>query len=127
MKCERCQIPDESPAVCVHMSGSKGGRANRDARLAVDPDYFKKIGSKGGTTVKTERGAEFFREIGRAGGTTTRDTQGDGFYEKIGKLGGDKVMRNRGSGHYRTLGEKGGRRMKDLINLGRSAEKERKP
>jgi hypothetical protein len=36
-------------------------------------------------------------------------------------------MRNRGSGHYRTLGEKGGRRMKDLINLGRSAEKERKP
>lgn len=56
-------------------------------------DFFVRIGSKGGRTMRDRNGPEFYAEIGKRGGQTTRDTRGLEFYARIGRLGG---MRGRG-------------------------------
>lgn len=108
MKCERCKIPDGSPAVCVHVAGAKGGQALRDRRLAEDPDYFKKLGTKGGARVKEVMGEGFFEEIGKKGGAKVREMFGREHFEEIGKKGGDKTLAEHGRLHYQKMGTKGG-------------------
>jgi general stress protein YciG len=42
-------------------------------REKYGPEFFARIGSKGGRTVREKRGPEFYANIGRLGGQTTRD------------------------------------------------------
>lgn len=53
-------------------------------------DFFVRIGSKGGRTMRDRHGSEFYAEIGKRGGQTTRDTRGHEFYASIGRLGGQR-------------------------------------
>lgn len=61
------------------MSGTRiGGLQARDANLAKDPDFYKKIGAKGGKNGTTggfgagEKGRELARRAGRLGGLKSR-------------------------------------------------------
>ena len=61
-----------------------GGQA---VRAKYGPDFFARIGKKGGETMK-QRGPAYFAEIGRKGGESTKRTQGAAHYSRIGKAGG---------------------------------------
>lgn len=68
-----------------------GGQAVREK---YGPDFYARIGKKGGETVK-QRGPAFFAEIGRKGGEATKRSQGVEFYSRIGKAGGEAGRRER--------------------------------
>lgn len=61
------------------MSGNKiGGQKARDKNLANDPDFYKKIGSRGGKAFQPDRGFarshEHAAAAGRLGGLKSRRT-----------------------------------------------------
>lgn len=52
------------------MSGTKqGGIATRDANLARDPDFYKKIGAIGGSVRNPNKGFGSNRKLARIAGT----------------------------------------------------------
>lgn len=59
------------------MAGTKeGGRKARDKNLASDPDFYKKIGAKGGKVKRPNRGFAASHELavraGKKGGKISR-------------------------------------------------------
>lgn len=74
------------------MSGKIGGDACRD-KHKDDPDYYKRLGAKGGNTTKRRKGREHFQRIGSIGGSRTAVEQGPGFYQKIGSKGGQETKK----------------------------------
>ena len=48
-------------------AGRKGGNATKRNQLFKDPDYYAKIGLKGGLAMKNTRGNEFYSAIGKMG------------------------------------------------------------
>ncbi len=56
-----------------------------------DPDFFKKIGSKGGKATRARRGPAFYKEIGNLGGVSVKEKYGPEFYRDIGHKGGQAV------------------------------------
>jgi uncharacterized protein len=88
---------DDSTAapITVQEAGRRGGVKARDRMLAKDPDYYRKIGKKGGGVTKAMYGHEFYQNIGKKGGAkggrATRDNHGPAFYQEIGAKGGAKV------------------------------------
>lgn len=46
-------------------NGRKGGIANRDKQLALNPDHFSEIGTAGGAAHKAKYGLEFYSRIGK--------------------------------------------------------------
>ncbi len=125
MRCDKCQIPDDSPAVCIHMAGRRGGTKTRDEQLAKDPDYYRKMGSKGGNRVKELLGRAYYEEIGRKGGTAVKKKHGAEFYERIGRKGGTTVKKTRGVTFYEEIGRQGGSRVRELVALAKQAEMKR--
>ncbi len=53
-----------------------------------DKDYYRRIGSVGGTNVKDRYGIEYFSTIGKKGGATTKARYGTAHYREMGKRGG---------------------------------------
>ncbi|HYK08894.1 MAG TPA: hypothetical protein VEW42_05335 [Candidatus Eisenbacteria bacterium] len=79
--------------------GIRGGRAVRDQHKD-DPDFFKRLGQRGGqATSERFKGTDHYEESGRTGGEKTRDTLGSEHYSKIGRVGGrrSRPPKNRGS------------------------------
>lgn len=97
MKCEKCGIPDDSQAMCVHLAGKKGGQK---ASSLYGPEFYKNIGKRGGEVTRL-KGKKYFKEIGRKGGAVTRA---------------------KGSEHFQEIGKKGGERIKELVELGKKAK-----
>ncbi len=77
----------EAPSRPTRGVGERTARRHGCSR-EVRPEFFSRIGSKGGRTVRERRGPEFYADIGRRGGQTTRDTLGVEHYERIGRMGG---------------------------------------
>jgi len=69
--------------------------------LALDPDHFKKLGSRGGRAVLKQHGKRHYAALGRKGGA---------------------VNSRKGRAHFRALGRKGGARIRELIAAGRAAQ-----
>lgn len=79
-------------------SGRKAGQTTRDRKLAVDPDYYRKIGA--------------------LGGARTRATHNDDHYQSLGKKGG-AATRKLGKKHFQDIGHAGGQRMSEMIAEGK--------
>lgn len=47
--------------------GRIGGLRTKERKLAEDPDFYHKIGVKGGNKMLQERGIEYFSQIGKMG------------------------------------------------------------
>lgn len=66
-------------------------------------------------------------EAGRKGGKTTAERYGHEFYQNIGRTGGMKggnTTKGRyGAEFYREIGTKGGRRVRELIEEGKRAQR----
>jgi general stress protein YciG len=71
----------------------KPGTAARRSKTTYGPDFFARIGKKGGEAMKQGHGAAYYAEIGRKGGESTRRTRGFDFYSRIGKVGGQAGKR----------------------------------
>ena len=52
------------------------------------PEYYSRIGKKGGTVVKEKLGSEHYMRIGKQGGETTKKKLGTEHYARIGRIGG---------------------------------------
>lgn len=61
-------------------------------------------------------------EAGSKGGKATSKQYGPEFYHEIGTIGGETTSREHGPVFYHEIGIKGGRRVKELIEEGKSAE-----
>lgn len=84
----------------VQEAGRLGGIAARNLMLAKDPDYYRKIGAKGGKK--------------------TRDTHDANHYTNIGKKGGDAIKA--AGTDYVEMGKKGAAKLKALIAAGKLAQ-----
>lgn len=67
--------------------GRKGGIRTRDKVLALDPEYYRKIGQKGGQKTKATYGNDHYKKIGRQGGALLSEKRGPEFYAEIGTKG----------------------------------------
>lgn len=74
----------------------EGGRKARDRNLATDPDFYKKIGAKGGRNGVTGgfyNNPELASRAGKKGGAISRKTTGRKQWEKIS----DQALTGKGS------------------------------
>lgn len=61
----------------------------REARKQPrDPEFYARIGKKGGERVLKERGYEWFATLGRQGGKTLRERNGPDYFRLLGRRGG---------------------------------------
>ena len=67
-------------------------RSGQAVREKYGPEFYARIGKKGGETVK-QRGPDYFAEIGRKGGEATKRSHGFDFFSRIGKVGGEAGKR----------------------------------
>lgn len=74
----------------VQEAGRLGGIKARDTMLAKDPDYYRKIGAKGGKKTSL-LGPDHFREIGTRGGNAVKANHGPEHFVAIGKKGAAKI------------------------------------
>ncbi len=75
----------------VGEAGRLGGNKAKERMTKLDPDYYRKIGSKGGKSTAANQPADFYQKIGRKGGKANVATNGHDHYVEIGKLGGAKI------------------------------------
>ena len=68
-----------------------GGQA---VKAKYGPEFFARIGKKGGATMK-QRGPDYFAEIGRKGGEATKQKHGSALYARAGKAGGEAKKRGK--------------------------------
>src|SRR6266540_2525236 len=104
------------PCAGVRAATTLCSRGARGRSMAEE----KKSGSKGGETVKAERGRKFYEEIGKKGGDTVKAERGPRFYEEIGKKGGETIKAERGTPFYEEIGRKGGHKVRELIEKGKA-------
>ena len=92
-----------------------GNEQKRD--LAVS-----EAGRMGGKECARKHGPTFYQEIGKRGGEATRDRHGSAFYSEQGRKGGSETARRHGSDHFERIGKMGGKRVRALIEKGKSLE-----
>ncbi|MEP6694308.1 MAG: hypothetical protein ABJB39_06675 [Chloroflexota bacterium] len=67
-------------------------------------------------------GPEFYERIGKKGGSSTASKYGPEFFGRIGKKGGKAVTAKYGPGHFERIGRKGGQKVADLIERAKAME-----
>jgi general stress protein YciG len=78
------------------------------------------------TLAATERnGPEFYEKIGKKGGSSTATKYGPEFFGRIGKKGGKAVTAKYGAGHFERIGRKGGQKVADLIERAKAMDAEK--
>ena len=78
----------------------------------------------GGRLVSEKYGPEFYEKIGKKGGSSTATKYGPEFFGRIGKKGGKAVTAKYGPSHFERIGRKGGQKVADLIERAKSMEAE---
>ena len=78
-------MAEDSGSMTVKEAGRKGGKKTAAQH---GPDFYSKIGKKGGEARKQKLGKNGYRDLGRKGGQTTAKRQGAEFYSFIGRKGG---------------------------------------
>ena len=76
----------------------------------------------GGRLVSEKYGPEFYEKIGKKGGSSTANKYGPEFFGRIGKKGGRAVTAKYGAGHFERIGRKGGQKVADLIERAKTLE-----
>jgi len=72
--------------------------------------------------VSEKYGPEFYEKIGKKGGSSTASKYGPEFFGRIGKKGGKAVTAKYGPGHFEKIGRKGGQKVADLIERAKAME-----
>jgi len=81
----------------------------------------------GGRLVSEKYGPEFYEKIGKKGGSSTATKYGPEFFGRIGKKGGKAVTAKYGPGHFERIGRKGGQKVADLIERAKAMDVPEKP
>lgn len=76
----------EKPAITMAEAGHLGGTKTKATH---DPDYFKRLGARGGKAVAQKYGPGHMKAIGTAGGAATKAAGTD--YDALAKKGRAKL------------------------------------
>jgi len=78
-------------AVSVAEAGRRGGLINSQRKRALDPNYFRTIGKRGGQATAKNHDTEHYRLIGTRGGKSNAQAHDHDHFVELGTLGGAKV------------------------------------
>lgn len=91
---------------CLNESTS-GESATAQSDGAAKAEYYRRIGKKGGESLKQDRGREHFQDIARRGGQACMKNRGREHFQVIGKQGGKVTRERHGIAFYSRIGKLG--------------------
>jgi general stress protein YciG len=90
----------------LYRSTSDEGEPAREAHPERS-EHYRRIGKKGGETLKQERGSAYYRCIAQRGGKACMEKHGRDHFMTIGKRGGKTTSERHGPEFYSRIGKLG--------------------